>query len=287
MSRLHVFAEHIAAPNVATALREHREDRDVLLARLKALLQEDPRVRAVWLWGSSGRGDADDLSDLDPWVIVADDAVPEMGAALTSLSVQAGELVSAGEAPQNAPPGGGYLGALHAGRHGLLHVDWYWQPLSAVTVMPPRAVLLYRLPGTLPVGDWKPITAGQPARDSTDPRAQIKDSLGFLWLMLSIAAKWLARDPASDLALMLYPRPGFEEAITQLGLSQTFLPLDWSVPERPQDKVAQLRSLVLTAQHVTAEAIAQGCALSPLYAPCLHQYLDLVAGIVADKSPSA
>jgi len=65
MSRTTVFAEQCSDLNVADALREHRKDRAALLASLTASLQTDPRISAVWFHGSFGRGEADDLSDLD------------------------------------------------------------------------------------------------------------------------------------------------------------------------------------------------------------------------------
>ncbi len=43
-----------------------------LLRRVRAVLDEDQRVRAAWLVGSYGRGTADEFSDVDVW-LVADD----------------------------------------------------------------------------------------------------------------------------------------------------------------------------------------------------------------------
>jgi hypothetical protein len=44
------------------------------------VLHADPRVRALWLSGSLARGDADELSDLDLLVAVADDALADFAA---------------------------------------------------------------------------------------------------------------------------------------------------------------------------------------------------------------
>ena len=44
------------------------------------MFEADERVRAMWLSGSLGRGDADAMSDLDLIVAVADDALPEFAA---------------------------------------------------------------------------------------------------------------------------------------------------------------------------------------------------------------
>lgn len=113
MSRPTIFAEQFTDPAVTAALQQHREDRAMLLTSLTTSLHNDPRVRAAWLWGSFGRNEADDLSDLDPWVIVADEAANQMGPSLRVYAEQTGSFISGGEAPKNAPPGGGYFGSLH------------------------------------------------------------------------------------------------------------------------------------------------------------------------------
>jgi predicted nucleotidyltransferase len=77
MPRSTVFAEQFIGSRLGANLCEHREDRDALLASWMDSLKTDPRIRAVWLWSSFEKGEADDLSDLDIWVIVADDAIPK------------------------------------------------------------------------------------------------------------------------------------------------------------------------------------------------------------------
>ncbi len=262
--------------SLAASLREHREDRAALLASLSASFQADPRIRAAWLWGSFGRNEADDLSDLDPWLIVSDEAAPQMGPSLGQYIYNTGSLISAGEDPSNAPPGGGSYGSLHEGRHGLLHVDCYWQPLSAQVSVPEHAVLFDRLNEHAEQSLVSPLsTAHKPS--ITGP---IEDGLGFAWLMFSIAAKYLARDPSSDMALLLYPKPGLENALRLLGGGQTVTPLDWSVPEIPLDKLARLRALVETTGRATEIANAQGISVSLRYASCLLRYLDMAEGIL-------
>ena len=278
MSRPTVFAEQFTDPLVAAALRQHREDRAALLSSLTASFQSDPRIRAAWLWGSFGRNEADDLSDLDPWIIVTDEAIAEMGPRVRRYAEETGSFISGGEAPQNAPPGGGYFGSLHEGRHGLLHLDCYWQPQSSVTAVPAHAVIFDRLNDRtgLPPPDILPAL---PVSDG-GINNQIKGSLGFAWLMFSIAAKYLARDPASDMGLMFYPKPGLEEASVLLGQAELFQPEDWVVPEAPLEKVARLRHLIGRTEQLRKIANTHGCTFSPLYTSCLRRYLELAEGIL-------
>ncbi len=279
MSRATVFAEHQSAPEVAAALREHREDRDALLASFTASLQGDPRVRAAWLWGSFGRGEADDLSDLDPWIVVSEGTVGEMGGSLQHYAQRTETFVTGGEAPQNAPPGGGFFSSLHAGRHGLLHLDCYWQPESAAGEVPERAVLFDRLhePPSTP---FKQLTLAQEPVVRMAEDGRIAGGIGFAWLMLSIAAKTLARHPDSDMGLMLYPRSGLEETAALLGQEGFIAPWDWAVPELPLDKVGVLRHLAGKTARLTEAANRHGLSLSPLNAVCLNRYLDMVEGIL-------
>ena len=276
----------ITNPKVVAALREHREDRDALLASLTASLQADPHIRAAWLWGSFGRGEADDLSDLDPWLIVADDAVGEMGARLRQYALLTGTFITGGEKPRNAPPGGGYFSSLHEGRHGLLHLDCYWQPQSAVQEVPKRAVLFDRLQEPLTSPPPQPMTSEETdplmtAVARTNEEDRIAGGIGFAWLMLSIAAKTLARHPDSDMGLMTYPRPGLEDAAGLLGLEGFIGPSDWSVPEGPLDRVERLRDLVYKTARLTEVADERGMTLSPRNAVCLNRYLDMVEGILS------
>ena len=244
MSRSLIFSDQFTAsvPAVADALREHREDRATLLAALSGFWQGDERIRAALLWGSFGRAEADDLSDLDPWLLVADEAAPFIEPVLRQYAEQTGSLVSAAEnIPQYAPPGGGYVGFLHEGRHGLLQVDCYWQPVSVALPEAEYAVLFDRQAEAYAGQEYPEVAPPEEARGL---QAEVEHGLRFTWFMFLITAKSLARDPASDLSLMFYPKPGLEGAAARLGQAALLTPEDWAVPEEPLKKVARLRHLV-------------------------------------------
>lgn len=273
---LAVCADHFTDVTVANTLRRHRADREDLLLSLTSALQADPHVRAAWLWGSFGRGEADDLSDLDIWFIVSDEASPEIGPSLRLYAKQAGNFIVGSESPQHAPAGGGYFSSLHEGRHGLLHLDCYWQPQSAVFQVPFEGLLFDRLDESIVSLSQEPLRAEQPLQGDD----RIKDGLGFAWLMLSIAAKHLARDRNSDMSLMLYPKQGFEEAAVLLGQQGAQGAADWTVPEEPLEKVERLRQLAGQAERLRLAANVQGYDFSPLYTACLLRYLNMVEAIL-------
>ena len=279
MVRSPIFSEQFTdtAPAVADALREHREDRDALLASLAAFWQSDARIRAAMLWGSFGRGNADDLSDLDPWLVVTDNAAAHFGPVLRHYAEQTGSLITGKNAPQHAPPGGGYISFLHEGRHGLLQVDCYWQPQSLALAEAEYAVLFDRRAEADAGQEYPKFDLPEEAQNL---QAEVEHDLYFAWFMFSIAAKSLARHPDSDMGLMFYPKPGLEEAATRLGQAQWFEAEDWAVPAKPSEKVDRLRHLVGKTEQLRRIANAQGCTFSPAYTPCLLRYLDMVEGIL-------
>jgi hypothetical protein len=292
MPRRAVFAEQYKGSRIGADLREHREDRDALLSSWMASLEADPRVRAVWLWGSFESGEADDLSDLDPWVIVTDEAVSEIGPSLHSYARQMDNFINGGEAPHNAPPHGGYFSSMHEGRHGIVHVDCYWQALSAMETVTnffqkqpaaDRVYLLDRLDAAPHSQSLAPVTL-KPSAPVAQREKEIEDGIGFAWLMFSIAAKYLARFPDSDMALMRYPKPGLENAAALLDMEAFIRPADWLTPEKPLEKLHRIRHLVHIAAQLSEEANKQGMALSQRHAACLHRYLDMIEAILRLKS---
>ena len=267
MPRKSILANETHGP-AATQLRTHAEERGNLLESLTCSFEEDRRIRAAWLWGSSQRGEQDDLSDLDLWLLIQDDAVGSFGDSVTDHCHGAGTVVSAGENPRNAPAGGGYLGALLAGTHGLHHLDIYWQPITSAE-MPPGRLLLNR-------------TAEQPQLTPTNSRSKRPEPdpnagrIAYLWLMLSVTAKHLARDPNSDMVLLLHPKNAFEETATALGLEHLIAQTNWQIPEQTDDKVDALR-------HIARQTaiLEKACpSASPDANPCLMSYFDLVEAII-------
>src|SRR3954462_10102174 len=130
-------------------LAHRRAERDALLARTVSMLHADPRVVAAWLTGSLGRGDGDDLSDFDVWIIVRDDAMAAVAAERQAIIARIGTPVLIQEAPHNAPPGGAFLLVWYEGAAGVQEADWVWQPQSGARV-PPNVRLLFDRVGISP-----------------------------------------------------------------------------------------------------------------------------------------
>ena len=77
-----------------------------MLERLEAGLRRDERIVAVWVGGSIGRVEADDLSDIDIHLAVQDERCAELNAHRRAFVSKFGEPLRIQEAPQNTPPGG-------------------------------------------------------------------------------------------------------------------------------------------------------------------------------------
>lgn len=77
--------------------------RDELIAKSQAVLERDPRVRAMWLAGSLGRGDADAYSDVDLLVAVAEEALPSVLAEAEQILRRVASLVLFRQVVPGAP----------------------------------------------------------------------------------------------------------------------------------------------------------------------------------------
>lgn len=271
-----VFARDMADPEVGKALLEHAADRLGIIECLSASFEEDQRIRAAWLWGSFLRGDQDDLSDLDIWLIVPNGFVDEMVQALGGMCGAAGTVVTSGENAHNAPKNGGYFSALLAGSHGLQHLDIYWQTPSDCAV-PDGPVLLNRLDEPLP--PMRPQRARTAVAEETELE-KCAGRISFVWLMLSVAAKYLARDPSSDMALMRYPKNSFEEVVAALGLQDQIGVVEWTASDGPHAKIGLLRHVALKTALLEKACRDRRLEISSEANPCLNRYFDLVEGIL-------
>ena len=153
-------------------LETHRRERADLLALAVRLLEADERIVAAWLHGSMGRGTQDDWSDIDLFIVVADEQMEVVAAERAAFVSRAGQPLLTVEAPQNAPPGGAYLLAMYPGTYGPHILDCSWQPRSQAR-RPSDTRLLFDRVGIPP--------AEEPLASSHDERLELaKASDGLL-----------------------------------------------------------------------------------------------------------
>ena len=158
--------------------------RDELLERLVLALQNDQRVKAAWLTGSFGRGEADDWSDLDIQVVVGDEHFEQIVAQPSQLFELAGEplLVFGISGPSDSLPGGRFWLVMYAG---AIEIDWNIGPSSKAERAEAAVVLFDRI--GVPVAPF-------PSPISLEERRTLAErTLLFFWAMAPIAIKYAGR----------------------------------------------------------------------------------------------
>jgi hypothetical protein len=137
---------------------------------------------AAWLGGSLGRGDADDFSDIDLHLAIADAACAQLTENRRGFVSQFGDALLIQEAPQNAPPDGAFLLVLYRGQAAPVEVDWSWRAASAAAIPDNALILFDGSPGLRSSSLWR-----TPSDD------EISLGTTFFWAMAFIVAKKLAR----------------------------------------------------------------------------------------------
>ena len=271
-----VMAEATADAETRDALRTRRDEREALLARITQTLEEDDRIAAAWLFGSMGRGEADDLSDLDLRVIVFDENVEDICVQRQAYTAQMGEAVLFAEAPQNRPAGGAFLLTLYAGEFGPQEVDWTWEPLSSACLWPDTRLLLNRAgltrQGAMPWGY-------QPRPPQTALEEAVQRASNF-WAMLLIIAKYAARSPHEEtMGLIGMSVQPLREVSEFLGLVPRYTMETLPLHGRPKEKLRLLRGLAGEMEALMPAAEAQDGVVPWAILPHAHRFLDLVEAV--------
>jgi len=163
--------------------------RDRLLDQLLGLLEADPAVDGVALVGSLGRGEEDNWSDIDLFILASDQFIRQFMNEPAASPWARADLLSDGR--HNSPAGATSLGTTHI-RSGLpLWVDLHVHPADRTPWPTDSHAVFERRPvktGTLPFGEFNASGPRQPATVKTaDEVRQIH--LGYV----PIAGKYIRR----------------------------------------------------------------------------------------------
>lgn len=171
----------------------YRQSREVLLTNIVTELSNDERFVAAWLAGSYGRNDADEVSDLDLRLVVAD---PYREALCTRreqvshrttderfmLFSKFGTPALIHENNNNAPEGGTFTFVLYA--ESAVMIDWILIPLSRAKRMHPSRLLFDKV--SIPVSPPEP-------EDKEQSRKFVAEQWAFFWMMTAITIKYIIR----------------------------------------------------------------------------------------------
>ena len=185
-------------------LRQRARRRADWVAAATQQFENDPDVAAAWLFGSDGRGDADELSDLDLFVAIADEvaekALVDVGDAFFASF---GPALSCTDVTEQAAEGGRAFVVTYPAPVERLTVNWWFQRAGDLQLGSDVRVLVDKV--GVPVADpplattsmlpgGGPIRAGGAAPRRSARRAdRLQERVTWFWTMAPIAAKWLAR----------------------------------------------------------------------------------------------
>jgi predicted nucleotidyltransferase len=175
-------------------LQAYRQSRDDLLTRIVANLSRDERFVAAWLMGSYGRNDADEVSDIDLNLVVAEpyravlcrrqeQVSPQTTEERLALFLKFGEPALIHENNNNAPEKGTFTFVLYSGS--AIMIDWILRPQWNVA-RPYQSLLLFDQ-GNIPV-------AAPPApEDPEESKKTVAEQWAFFWMMTAITLKYMTR----------------------------------------------------------------------------------------------
>lgn len=260
-------------------LQIHREERDALLARAAELLQADDRIVAAWFFGSIGRGDADVWSDIDLWIVVADEYVADVSAERHIFLSRLGTLLLTSEAPQNAPPGGAYLPGMYPGAYGPHLVDCYWAPQSNAA-RPPDTRLLFDKVGV-------PLSTHVPTERGAESLKQAGRDVACFWMMSTIVAKNIARRRSWEVLNLLSFLWSVTAQIEWLVGERTSCPTYRDTPSFPApaeavEQLAALRGLVAGMEVLTERTPVLHDAVSSDTISEVKLYLNMIESLLTN-----
>jgi predicted nucleotidyltransferase len=258
-------------------LQTHREERDTLLAHAVEILQADDRVGAAWLFGSIGRGAADAWSDIDLWIVVADEYIAGLSDERHAFLSRLGTLLLTSKAPQNAPVGGAYLAGVYSGAYGPHVLDCYWQPQSGAA-RPPDTLLLFDKVG-VPLGT--PLAAERGLESSE----QARQDVAFFWMMSTIVGKNIARRRSWEVLNLLSFLWSVSARIEWLIGGRTSYPTyrdspPFPAPIKAADQLAALRGLIAGMEALVERTPALQDAVSSDTVTQVALYLDTIDSLV-------
>lgn len=277
------MAVAVTEPNLKAMLRAYQQEREAWLSHAHKMLEQDARVVAAWLFGSQGRGTADELSDVDLFIVLADDcAHTVMNARQQHIAALQTPLLIL-DAPQNRPPHGAYTMALYDGQFGPHQVDWYWQPHAQAKIPAETRLLFDR--ANLPRSEQPTHFEYQPVPERTKQEA-LAQTIRFFWVMLLIAAKHAARQPDNtEAGLLSYPLSSLREV--RAFLKET---IDLPFADNLSDlnfgaKLRLMRALAGDMEHLTPLLNAQGIPVPAKIAPSAYRYFDFIEAVGSSSEP--
>ena len=176
-------------------LQAYRKRREDLLARIVSDLFGDERFVAAWLTGSYARNDADEISDLDLNLVVAEPFTTLLCTRQEQVSHQTtqerlalfrrfGEPALIHENNNNAPQDGTFTFVLYS--DSALMIDWTLIPQTNAE-RPFQSMLLFDKAHI-------PVSAPPAPEELDESKRVVAEQWAFFWVMTAITVKYIVRE---------------------------------------------------------------------------------------------
>ncbi|HJR80673.1 MAG TPA: nucleotidyltransferase domain-containing protein [Anaerolineales bacterium] len=176
------------------SLEAYRQSREVLLTSIITELSADERCIAAWLTGSYARNEADEVSDLDIRVIIAEPYSETLCARQEQVSHKTtperlalfskfGKPSLIHENNNNAPEGGTFTFVLYS--DSALMVDWTLLPQKNAE-RPFQSLLLFDKANI-------PVSPPLKPEELEQSRKYVAQQWAFFWMMTAVTIKYIIR----------------------------------------------------------------------------------------------
>jgi predicted nucleotidyltransferase len=238
-------------------LESYRQSREVLLTSIITELSADERCLAAWLTGSYARNDADEVSDLDIRVVIAEPhseilcarqeqvshkTTPERFALFSKF----GKPALIHENNNNAPEGGTFTFVLYS--DSALMVDWTLLPQKNAE-RPFQSLLLFDKVNT-------PVSPPPEPEELEQSRKYVAEQWAFFWMMTAITVKYIIRNDDVFVTRWLEVLHGLAEEIERQlrGEPAEYIRGSLSQLQPTREKqIESVRSLCRTMQALTPQ----------------------------------
>jgi predicted nucleotidyltransferase len=174
-------------------LEAYAQSREVLLTSIITELSADERCVAAWLTGSYSRNNADQVSDMDITVAIAEPHSEVLCARQEQVSHKTtperlalfrkfGEVALIHENNNNAPEHGTFTFVLYAGS--ALMIDWVLIP-QTYAARSSLSLLLFDK-ANIPVASAEP-------EDADKNKKAVAEQYAFFWMMTAVTIKYIIR----------------------------------------------------------------------------------------------
>jgi predicted nucleotidyltransferase len=270
-------------------LQERARRRADWLAAATSRFEADADVAAAWVFGSEGRGEADELSDLDLFVAVVDDRAIDVLAKIEAQFGEFGDVLAVEEVPDRVAENGRAFVVSYPAPVERLTIEWYFLPAGEVMLGSDVRVLVDKV--GLPVADpplattsmlpgGGPRRAGGPSGRRAARRAdRVQERVTWFWMMVPVIAKWLARGWYDRAEPELARITGLvDEASAFLGRQ----PTERAAPDHGSVRpLSRLRSAVVELAALEGPLAEMGVSIPPT--DVAYGWLELAEDLEAER----